>query len=512
MIKIQLHTKIVFNKWVQKTLCFLCFILMGNSLISQEYKVITDTIKSEILQEQRKIEIVLPNTFSTKSKKKYGVIYVTDGNDKNIDVIRNAQEFIVKNGKMPPMLIVAIQNTDRNRDFLPTNQEDFPTSGGAMQFLNFFEKELMPYINEKYPSNGTNILYGHSFGGVYAMTALLNKPHLFEAYIAVDPSFWWDDEVMIATTKEKINNPALHGKTLFYTGREGTPYKGMGIAAMDSILSAFAPAALDWKSMKYQGETHGSIRYKSVYDGLKYAYEGYSRKRIIIHPMEGVMLKNQPIKLFNTSGKSNVRYTLDGTEPTKDSKIFGKTLLLEEPAILKTKIIEKRNNKTNKTSINTYTLGKTLPAISKLENLQVSSLKYKYYKGKWDTLPDFSSLKPIKEGKIEKKFDFSLFPEETNYGCVLEGYIKIEEAGMYTFVLNSGYDIKMYINNQPIITKIGMHNVKYGKSYVLPLESGYYPIKFSFLKKGKKKDYAFYYLKPNAEDSEIFPFDLFYSK
>src|SRR6185503_439915 len=158
-------------------------------------------------------------------------------------------------------------NTDRTRDFLPSNNKDFPTSGGADKFLAFFKNELIPLIDKTYQTSGENLLFGHSFGGVFSMYALLMEPTLFSSYIAADPSFWWDNKFMNKFAAEKLS-AAQGDKTIFITGREGEGYQGMGIPGMDSTLTSKAPKELNWKAVAYPNETHGSVKLKSIYDGL----------------------------------------------------------------------------------------------------------------------------------------------------------------------------------------------------------------------------------------------------
>ncbi len=74
-----------------------------------------------------------------------------------------------------------------NHDFLPDSSSNAPTGGGADNFVRFFKTELIPYINKNYKVEPFKVLIGHSYGGVFAMHALISDPELFDAYIAIDP-------------------------------------------------------------------------------------------------------------------------------------------------------------------------------------------------------------------------------------------------------------------------------------------------------------------------------------
>src|SRR5688572_543269 len=132
-----------------------CFILLAATAVAQDYPGKRDSLYSEILKENRKFQVVLPQNYKPESGEKYDVMYVLDG-EWNVRFMANTQQFTQEEAFMPSIIIVAVFNTDRNRDFLPTNSPEAPTSGGADKFLSFFKNELIPYINKTYPTNGDN--------------------------------------------------------------------------------------------------------------------------------------------------------------------------------------------------------------------------------------------------------------------------------------------------------------------------------------------------------------------
>ncbi len=116
---------------------------------------------------------------------------------------------------MPPVIIVGVTNTDRTRDLTPTNAplagrdgtpREFPTSGGASRFLDFFEKELFPYVDSHYRTQPYRLLAGHSFGGLFALNALFTRPAMFEAVIAVGPSLRWDDDLPLRQARSFLED------------------------------------------------------------------------------------------------------------------------------------------------------------------------------------------------------------------------------------------------------------------------------------------------------------------
>lgn len=157
----------------------------------------------------------LPNNNSPD--KKYIVAYVLDGDrSKFLEVSGIAQSmhsaFNLKL-QIPELIIVSTENTDRTRDFTPTNslnyldREDitaFKSSGKANNFMNFIEKELMPNINKDFRAVTQNMLIGHSMGGLFALNCLLENPNLFRYYLLIDPSWFWDHNYIGKRAKEVL--------------------------------------------------------------------------------------------------------------------------------------------------------------------------------------------------------------------------------------------------------------------------------------------------------------------
>lgn len=472
-----------------------------------------DSINSGILNEKRIIQVVLPKKYKPGAAEKYDVLYVLDG-EGNTQTAADIQRFVENEGFMPPTIIVGILNTDRNRDFLPTHNMESPSSGGADRFLSFIKDELIPYIDKTYPTDGDNTIFGHSYGGVLVTYALLNEPALFKSYIAADPSYWWDKGVMCKQVKDRLPALANINATLYITGREGSEFVGMGIPPMDTILRNLAPKGLKWKITAYPDETHGSVRLKSIYDGLKFSYAGFNAKGAEFHPMGGIVLKGKPFKVWCFSDTARLRYTVDGTEPTASSPKMQSALTLNGPAKFQLKIFTGRM-RYNKIATGDFTEGNYLQAAKKPGNLKPGGFNYSYYEGQWDKLPDFKSLKPVKTGIADSAFSMDKLPRQNNFALVLEGKLEVKEEGYYVFGLGSDDGSKMYLNNQLIMDDDGLHSSDVQKSYILPLTQGFYPVRIEYFQKDGGRDLKVVYLTPstiNTMKIATFPFNLQYGK
>jgi predicted alpha/beta superfamily hydrolase len=228
------------KKMKMRFLTSLLFLALFTSLTAQEgYTVKPDSLRSLVLQQNRKISIWLPDGYEAKDAR-FPVIYILDA-DGRLQHSAMTARFLLQNGKMPRAILVGVYNIDRNHDFLPDSSKSAPTGGGAENFIRFFSQELIPYINNNYKTEPFKVIVGHSYGGVFAMYALLNDPELFDAYISIDPSFWYKNLLMVKNAAAELSKTKNWNRSIFISGREGTGMNEMGITPMEKLLKSSAP-------------------------------------------------------------------------------------------------------------------------------------------------------------------------------------------------------------------------------------------------------------------------------
>jgi predicted alpha/beta superfamily hydrolase len=504
---------------MKKSITFKLFIMMMgvvlalNNALAQEL-IINDSIYSKILNEQRRIKICLPEEYKPGSDSKYDVVYILDG-ETHFDDFLYIYKFARNNDFLPPIILIALPNTNkgsentRDRDFSPEITSDNQKAGGAGNFIDFLKNELMPYINRKLPASGDNSLYGHSLGGLFTMYVLLKEPGLFTNYYCSDPTFPWNNGHIIKMAEETFKNAAELNKNLWINGVQET-YRNVGIEKMDSVLKAMAPKGLRWKTSIYPNETHMSVCFKGIYDGLKYTYDGLnSRKLVEFHPNNGSLIEGKPARIFLNGSFPDVYYTVDGSEPDTNSKRAPQMIEINGPAKLTVKWLGE-NKKYVTSSKGNFVLSKVWPALQTVNNLKPGGLHYSYYEGKWKTLPDFSKLNVIKTGIADSSFSLDKLPASSDFGCIFEGYIKIETEGYYLFALSSSDGSKFLINAHEIIVNDGLHGSDYYKSYVVPLQKGFYPVRLEYFQSEGNRHLDLIYLSPNSNETKNVTFKMMY--
>ena len=129
-------------------------------------------------------------------------------------------------------------------------------------------KRTASIIDKRYRTQPYRVLLGHSFGGLFALHALVHKPESFNAYLAISPSLQWNDDELVRTVPEAMSRLTVPGRALYLMeDLEETP----NIArhrALTKQLRKRKPAL--------PGEDdHGTIPHPGTYAGLTFLFTGW---------------------------------------------------------------------------------------------------------------------------------------------------------------------------------------------------------------------------------------------
>jgi predicted alpha/beta superfamily hydrolase len=273
----------------------------GNQLVLGK----KDSIQSTLLKEKRKFYVHVPTSAKGKkaTKKRYPVVYLFDADAQFASTTSMLQYLSTNyNTVCPEMIVVGILHSNRRKDLTPTHAPSTPsfwalganrTTGGGESFIAFIEQELMPYIDQHYPTQPSNMLIGHSLGGLTVMQIFVHHTHLFNSYICIDPSMWWDNQSLLKETKQALETRSFQGKSL-YLGIANTVNKNLNF---NEILADTTDDTLHMRSalqlqryfesntqngLKYQGkyyqdESHMSVPFITEYEALHFLF-GDGRK------------------------------------------------------------------------------------------------------------------------------------------------------------------------------------------------------------------------------------------
>lgn len=248
---------------------------------------VIDNIQSKILSEKRILNIYLPEGYNVNDTTHYPVIYILDGSiDEDflhiVGIVQyNSFSWIQL---IPKSIVVGIANVDRKRDFTsPTSfaidKQHAPTGGGSAKFISFIENELQPYIEKKYKTNNSKTLIGQSLAGLVATEILFTKPRLFNKYIIVSPSLWWNDGSLLKLNPEILNKNFSDPIDIYVgVGKEGlTPGLDNHVMEVDANLLADKIAQSKSKKIKVYfdylpNETHATVTHQAVFNAFRLLY------------------------------------------------------------------------------------------------------------------------------------------------------------------------------------------------------------------------------------------------
>ena len=244
-----------------------------------------EVLHSNILSEDRTLNIYLPEGYS--STLRYPIIYLLDGSaDEDFIHVSGIVQFnnFPWVNRIPKSIVVGIANTNRKFNFTSKSERSndkklIPNNGGSADFISFIEKELQPYIDQKYGASKANTLIGQSLGGLLATEILFTKPQLFNQYIIISPSLWWRDGYLLhdslSILRNQYRNPT---KVYIGVGKEGS-IDGFKNHIMEEDARLLAKKIKDGpsKSVKVMfdylpDEDHATITHQAVFNAFRLLY------------------------------------------------------------------------------------------------------------------------------------------------------------------------------------------------------------------------------------------------
>lgn len=249
---------------------------------------VIEELQSKELNEKRTLNIYLPEGYNANDSVKYPVIYLLDGSadEDFIHVVGLVQFYNFEwVNQLPKSIVVGIANVDRKRDYtFPSDIRPTipcpPNMGHSEPFISFIEKELQPFIDKKYKTTSDKTIIGQSLGGLLATEILMTKPTLFNKYIIISPSLWWDNGSLLEKQDATVLTESFTQPTDVYiaVGKEGlTPTEPARVMEVDANLladklegtkSTNVSVYFDYLPL----ENHATIMHEAVSNAFKHLY------------------------------------------------------------------------------------------------------------------------------------------------------------------------------------------------------------------------------------------------
>lgn len=233
------------------------------------------TVHAAELDETRVINVFTPEGYDSAAAAGCRVLYMPDGGvGEDFPHVSGTIDSLIGLGAIAPVIVVGIENTERRRDLTgPTTvAEDStiaPRVGGSAAFRGFIRDELMPLIRSRYACTGETAIVGESLAGLFIVETFLLEPELFDRYIALSPSLWWNGGALVGSAGVRAGSLDGLRRTLYLASAD-EPEIVSATAALADTLRARAPAGLT-----LYHEPRPDLQHATIYRGA--APEAFTR-------------------------------------------------------------------------------------------------------------------------------------------------------------------------------------------------------------------------------------------
>jgi len=235
------------------------------------------SLRSSVLDEDRTFWVSLPTSYEDPSfgAESYPVIYALDGSSVFFPLaglVNFMSGWENVNYQIPEAIVIGINTPERLRDLTPN---------GGDRFFEFLTRELFPLIEAEYRTLPHRVYVGHSLGGLTSTLTLLEQPGVFDGYLAIDPSLWWDSARVVLEAPQNLRAFGTQDVQRYYVSVIDSAAAGPLASHVNAIrqigakLGANAPDNLAWKLDVILGTDHSSIPLLSWYNGLLFVFDGY---------------------------------------------------------------------------------------------------------------------------------------------------------------------------------------------------------------------------------------------
>jgi predicted alpha/beta superfamily hydrolase len=243
---------------------------------------VTRTMKSMMLGEDRRVFVRLPTSYDT-SGNAYPVLYLLDGTPAFLLEMIAITTRLRNDRNAPDMIIVAIENSNRNRDMMPVIAKDYPGPPRAEAFLGFLEKELIPDIEKTYRTAQPRILLGKSLSGLFTVYSLLARPTAFNAYVGCSAGWFAENNEFFLelSTRAFRSVESFADRRVFMANSLQDQYDPdraihRQMTGFSELIERNVKATISYRYETYENYPH--VPFPCLYDGLRFVTMGQPKK------------------------------------------------------------------------------------------------------------------------------------------------------------------------------------------------------------------------------------------
>ena len=218
----------------------------------------------------------------------------------------------------------------------------------------------------------------------------------------------------------------------------------------------------------------------------------------IIEAENDIFIDRLSVEIFSERENVEIRYTTDGSMPQINDKLVTGPVSIYNSTTISARCFRDGEAVSGAADM---IYNKVKPREPESKNKVKAGLKYHYYEGDWDSIPDFSNLKAEDKGVVED-FVFTPGKQEEYFAFHYTGFIDIPEDGVYNFYTISDDGSNLYIGDILVVDNDGLHGMK-EKEGVIALKKGLHPIAVSFFEKTGGDDLMVKWKGPGIEKERV---------
>lgn len=300
------------------------------------------TIASRVMGSDRRVVVRLPAGYATDTARRYNVVYVIDGGPgQDFPHLAGLAQSAEVNGTFEPFILVGIETVRRRSEITPPSTdlaayeaELGARPGGSAQFRRFIAGEIKPWTEGRYRTSGHDAVIGESLAGLFVVETLFEQPDLFDDYIAVSPSLWWENMKYGREAADRLRRLPAGQRRLYLTLADEGYRHEQGVNLLVAGLEAAAPRQLQWLYVPQgDNETHASIYHGAALDAFR-AFYGLPARIYLPGPLlSGSPLRQRTAeenaRRAEACGRENGRRTTPGETRTGHDAITYECLLYD---------------------------------------------------------------------------------------------------------------------------------------------------------------------------------------
>ena len=224
----------------------------------------TFTVSSRALGEPRRVNVYVAPGYRESDTMRVPTLYMPDGGlDEDFPRVANTVDSLIAAGVIRPVILVGIPNTERRRDLtgptrVASDSAIAPRVGGSAAFRRFLRDELVPAVRARYRTTEERAIVGESLAGLFVVETFLADPSLFDHYVALDPSLWWNGGLLVDSAPARLAKLDARPRTL-YLASSNVPEITEGTARLAARLRVAPQRGLRWRYVPRPDLTHASI-------------------------------------------------------------------------------------------------------------------------------------------------------------------------------------------------------------------------------------------------------------